>query len=60
LNWTSLVSQGHSSRSAENASACRPASPDCDPIAPEGQDWLEAYEETLQQALHPAILRAAE
>jgi phthalate 4,5-dioxygenase oxygenase subunit len=31
-----------------------------DLIAPEGQDWLEAYEETLQEALHPAILRAAE
>ena len=31
-----------------------------DLIAPEGQDWLEAYEETLQQAAHPAILRAAE
>ena len=31
-----------------------------DLIAPEGQDWLEAYEETLQQARHPVILRAAE
>ncbi len=31
-----------------------------DLIAPEGQDWPEAYEETLQEALHPAILRAAE
>ena len=24
-----------------------------DLIAPEGQPWLEAYEETLRQALHP-------
>jgi phthalate 4,5-dioxygenase oxygenase subunit len=31
-----------------------------DLVTPEGQDWLEAYEETLRQALHPAILRAAE
>jgi hypothetical protein len=31
-----------------------------DLIAPEGQNWLEAYEETLEQALHPTILRAAE
>jgi phthalate 4,5-dioxygenase len=31
-----------------------------DLIAPEGQPWLEAYEETLRQALHPVMLRAAE
>ena len=29
-------------------------------IAPEGQPWLEAYEQTLEQALHPAMLLAAE
>ena len=31
-----------------------------DLIAPEGQSWLEAYEETLRQALHPEMLQAAE
>jgi hypothetical protein len=31
-----------------------------DLIAPEDQPWLEAYEETLRQALHPIMLRAAE
>jgi phthalate 4,5-dioxygenase len=30
-----------------------------DLIAPEGQPWLEAYQETLEEALHP-MLRAAE
>jgi phenylpropionate dioxygenase-like ring-hydroxylating dioxygenase large terminal subunit len=31
-----------------------------DLIAPEGQPWLEAYEQTMRQALHPGMLRAAE
>ena len=31
-----------------------------DLIAPEGQPWLEAYEETLHQALHPVMLQASE
>ena len=31
---------------------------DC--VAPEGKLWLEAYEETLAQALRPGMLRAAE
>src|SRR6267378_3263236 len=31
-----------------------------DLIAPEGQPWLEAYDQALRQALHPGILRAAE
>ena len=31
-----------------------------DLIAPEGQPWLEAYDQALGQALHPAMLRAAE
>jgi phthalate 4,5-dioxygenase oxygenase subunit len=31
-----------------------------DLIAPEDQPWLEAYEQTLQQALHPGVLLAAE
>jgi hypothetical protein len=31
-----------------------------DLIAPESQPWLEAYEETLHQALHPEMLEAAE
>jgi phthalate 4,5-dioxygenase len=31
-----------------------------DLIAPADQPWLEAYEQTLQQALHPVMLRAAE
>jgi hypothetical protein len=31
-----------------------------DLIAPEGQSWLEAYEETIGRALHPAIALAAE
>ena len=31
-----------------------------DLIAPEDRPWLEAYEETLRQALHPVMLRAAE
>jgi phthalate 4,5-dioxygenase len=31
-----------------------------DLIAPEDQPWLEAYEQTLQQALHPVMLQAAE
>jgi hypothetical protein len=30
-----------------------------DLIAPEKQNWLESYEETLRQALHP-MLQAAE
>jgi hypothetical protein len=29
-------------------------------ITPVGQPWLEAYEQTLGQALHPAMLQAAE
>jgi hypothetical protein len=29
-------------------------------IAPEAQPWLEAYEQTLQRARHPALLQAAE
>ena len=31
-----------------------------DVIAPETQPWLDAYEETLQQARHPVMLQAAE
>ena len=31
-----------------------------DLIAPEGQPWLEAYDETLRQARHPDMLQAAE
>jgi phthalate 4,5-dioxygenase len=31
-----------------------------DLIAPEGQPWLEAYEETMAQALHPVMAVAAE
>jgi hypothetical protein len=31
-----------------------------DLVAPEAQPWLEAYEETLRQALHPEMLQAAE
>jgi phthalate 4,5-dioxygenase oxygenase subunit len=31
-----------------------------DLIAPAGQPWLEAYEQSLGQALHPTLLRAAE
>ena len=31
-----------------------------DLIAPEDQPWLDAYEQTMRQALHPSILRAAE
>jgi len=31
-----------------------------DLIAPEGQPWLEAYEETMGQALHPLMALAAE
>jgi LigXa C-terminal domain like len=31
-----------------------------DLIAPEAQPWLEAYEQTLQRARHPALLQAAE
>ena len=31
-----------------------------DLIAPEDQPWLEAYEHTMQQALHPGMLQAAE
>jgi hypothetical protein len=31
-----------------------------DLIAPEGQPWFEAYDQTLRQALHPVMLRAAE
>jgi phthalate 4,5-dioxygenase oxygenase subunit len=31
-----------------------------DLIAPEGQAWLEAYEQTLEQALHPVMALAAE
>ena len=31
-----------------------------DLIAPEGQPWLEAYEETLNEALHPFLAMAAE
>jgi Rieske oxygenase family protein len=29
-------------------------------IAPEGQPWLEAYEQSLEQAQHPTMLLAAE
>ena len=31
-----------------------------DLIAPEGQDWLEAYDQALRQAPRPGMLRAAE
>ena len=31
-----------------------------DLIAPEGQPWLEAYEQTLAQGLHPVMALAAE
>ena len=31
-----------------------------DVVAPEGQPWLEAYDQALSQALHPGMLRAAE
>ena len=31
-----------------------------DLIAPEGQPWLEAYEQTISQALHPVMALAAE
>jgi phthalate 4,5-dioxygenase len=31
-----------------------------DLIAPEGQPWLEAYEQALGQALHPVMALAAE
>ena len=31
-----------------------------DLIAPEGQPWLEAYEQTMRQALHPILALAAE
>jgi hypothetical protein len=31
-----------------------------DLIAPEDQPWLEAYEETLNEALHPSLPMAAE
>jgi hypothetical protein len=31
-----------------------------DLIAPDGQPWLEAYEETLRRARHPEMLAAAE
>jgi phthalate 4,5-dioxygenase len=31
-----------------------------DIIAPEGQAWLDAYEQTLRQARHPKVLAAAE
>jgi hypothetical protein len=31
-----------------------------DLIAPEGQLWLDAYEQTLKQALHPVMALAAE
>ena len=31
-----------------------------DLFAPVGQPWLEAYEQTLAHAVHPALLRAAE
>jgi phthalate 4,5-dioxygenase len=31
-----------------------------DLIAPEGQPWLEAYEQALGQALHPVLALAAE
>jgi len=40
----------------EIAMSCRSG----DLIAPEGQDWLEAYEETLAQGRHPALPEAAE
>jgi phthalate 4,5-dioxygenase len=40
----------------EIATACRSG----DLIAPDAQNWLDAYEETLNQALHPALPRAAE
>jgi len=29
-------------------------------IAPAGQPWLEAYQQTLGQALHPEMLQAAD
>jgi hypothetical protein len=29
-------------------------------IAPEGQQWLEAYEQSLTQAQHPSMVLAAE
>ena len=31
-----------------------------DLIAPEGQPWLEAYVQTMGQALHPVMALAAE
>jgi hypothetical protein len=31
-----------------------------DIIAPQGQAWLDAYEQTLRQARHPEVLAAAE
>ena len=31
-----------------------------DVIAPEGQPWLEAYAQSLEQAQHPTMLLAAE
>jgi phthalate 4,5-dioxygenase oxygenase subunit len=31
-----------------------------DLVAPEGQPWLDAYEEMLGEALHPGMARAAE
>src|ERR1700680_2771450 len=41
---------------AETAGSARSG----DLIAPEDQPWLEAYEQTLRQAQHPVMLRAAE
>jgi hypothetical protein len=29
-------------------------------IAPEGQSWIEAYERSMTQALHPGLREAAE
>ena len=31
-----------------------------DLIAPESQPWIEAYEQTMRQALHPVMALAAE
>jgi phenylpropionate dioxygenase-like ring-hydroxylating dioxygenase large terminal subunit len=31
-----------------------------DLIAPEGKDWMQAYEEKLSEAVHPQLLQAAE
>jgi len=31
-----------------------------DVIAPEGQDWAQAYEQSMRNAQHPGMLEAAE